>query len=209
MATQTDRRKRITTCASCIVLLALVASCSQTPDNLVVLLPEDDGTVGKVSVTTASGTTTLDTAGAATGLDSATAAPGKVFRIETKRINSIFESAIAAQPTPPVSFILYFRTGKTRMTASSRGQWSNILAEIRRRKSPDIGIVGHTDRAGPDAYNEPLSRRRAAIIQKRLVKAGIEPGIIDISWHGENNPIVQTPDGINERRNRRVELIVR
>ncbi len=209
MATQTNRRKRITTFAAGIVLLALAASCSQTPGTLVVLLPEDDGTVGKVSVTTAGGTTTLDTAGAATGLDSAGAAPGEVFQIKTERIDSIFERAIAAQPTPPVSFILYFRTGKTRMTVASRGQWPEILAEIRRRKTPDIGIVGHTDRAGPDAYNEPLSRRRAAIIQKRLVKAGIEPDIIDISWHGENNPMIQTPDGVNERRNRRVEFIVR
>ena len=200
MATQTNRRKRITTFAAGIVLLALAASCSQTPGTLVVLLPEDDGTVGKVSVTTAGGTTTLDTAGAA---------PGEVFQIKTERIDSIFERAIAAQPTPPVSFILYFRTGKTRMTVASRGQWPEILAEIRRRKTPDIGIVGHTDRAGPDAYNEPLSRRRAATIQKRLVKAGIEPDIIDISWHGENNPMIQTPDGVNERRNRRVELIVR
>ena len=84
-----------------------------------------------------------------------------------------------------------------------------LLSEIRRRKSPDIGIVGHTDRTGSDTYNEPLSRRRAGKIRDRLVKAGIESAIIDISWHGENNPIVRTPDGVAESRNRRVEIIVR
>jgi outer membrane protein OmpA-like peptidoglycan-associated protein len=209
MATPTDARKRLARAIVAITLMLGVAACSQGPKNLVVLLPEADGKVGEVSVTTAGGSTTLNAAGAATEVDSSAAAPGQVFQIEGDRVDTVFQPAISAQPTPPVAFTLYFRTGRTRMTRSSRARIKEILAEIERRDAPDIGIVGHTDRAGPTTYNEPLSRRRATIVRNLLVRAGIDSGIIEISWHGENNPIIETADGVNERRNRRVEVIVR
>lgn len=192
-----------------VFLLAMATACETTPRNLVVLLPEADGGVGEVTVTTAGGVTTLRTAGAATGFDAPKEAPPAIFTLEGEKLGSIFKSAIAAQPTPPTSLTLYFRTGRTRMARSSRALWPTILAEIRSRTAPDISIIGHTDRAGPDNYNERLSRRRARIIRRRLVKAGIDTDIIDFSWHGEKNPIIRTRDGVSERRNRRVEIIVR
>ena len=204
-----ERPKRLVRSAAALFLLVMAAACESTPRNLVVLLPGADGRVGQVTVTTAGGSTVLKTASAATGLDAGNAEPGEVFRLEDDKLDSIFKSAIAAQPTPPTSFTLYFRTGKTRMVRSSQALWPEILAEIQRRTVPDISIIGHTDRTGPDAYNEPLSRRRARIIRRNLVKAGVDIGIIDSSWHGEKNPIIPTPDGVAERRNRRVEIIVR
>jgi len=204
-----ERPGRLAISAATLCLLVMAAACETTPRNLVVLLPEADGRVGQVTVTTAGGSTVLKTAGAATGLDAGNAAPGEIFLLKEDQLNSIFKSAITAQPTPPTSFTLYFRTGKTRMTTSSKARWPAILAEIHRRTVPDISIIGHTDRAGPDAYNESLSRRRARIIRANLIKAGIDSRIIDLNWHGEKNPIIRTPDGVAERRNRRVEIIVR
>ena len=185
------------------------AACETTPRNLVVLLPEADGSLGEVTVKTARGTTVLNSARAATRLDTETSAPGQIFTMAEDDLDSIFRSAIAAQPAPPKTFTLYFRTGRTQMVAASRAQWPEIVAEIKGRRVPDVSIVGHTDRAGPEAFNEPLSRRRADIIRRNLIKAGIDAAIIEYSWHGENNPVVKTPDGVHERRNRRVEIIVR
>ena len=195
--------------ATGVFLLAMTTACETTPRNLVVLLPEADGGVGEVTVTTAGGVTTLKTAGAATGFDAPKEAPPATITLEDEKLGSIFKSAISAQPTPPTGFTLYFRTGKTRMARSSEALWPTILAEIRSRAAPDVSIIGHTDRAGPDNYNERLSRRRARVIRKRLVKAGIDTGIIEFSWHGEKNPIIRTPDDVSERRNRRVEIFVR
>jgi adhesin transport system outer membrane protein len=192
-----------------ILLLLITAACDPTPRNLVVLLPDANGKVGEATVTTSGGTTVLRTAGATTSFDDANAAPTEPYDLKIDTLDSIFKTAITAQPTPPISFTLYFRTGKTRMAPESQALWPTILAEIQSRPVPDISIIGHTDRAGPDTYNEPLSRRRARIIQRNLVMAGIEASVIDFSWHGEKNPIVQTPDGVPERRNRRVEIIVR
>jgi peptidoglycan-associated lipoprotein len=204
-----EASRRLARCAAALLLLLAAAACESTPRNLVVLLPEADGHIGQVTVTAGGHSTVLDSAGAATGLDAPNAGPGAVFRLEEDKWDSIFKSAIAAQPTPPVSFTLYFLTDKTRMVRASRALFPEILAEIRRRAAPDVSIIGHTDRTGPETYNEPLSRRRARIILADLVKAGVDPHIIDYSWYGEKNPVVPTPDGVAEPRNRRVEVIVR
>ncbi len=205
----TKRTVQLTKSVAVMLLLLATAACESTPRDLIVLLPEADGKVGQVTVTTAGGSTTLSSASAATRLNSSNQAPGQVFQIKDENVDSICKSAIAAQPKPPTTFTLYFRTDRTRMTRPSNALWPNILAEIESRTAPDISIIGHTDRTGPESYNEPLSRRRARVIHKRLVKAGVDPDIIDYSWHGEKNPIIQTPDGAPERRNRRVEVIVR
>ena len=39
--------------------------------------------------------------------------------------------------------------------------------------------------------------------------AGADPRLIEMSSHGENNPLVPTADNIHEPRNRRVEISVR
>lgn len=204
-----ERARRLTKMGAALFLLVMAAACETTPRNMVVLLPETDGSVGQVTVTAAGRSTVLNTAGAATGLDTPSDGPAKIFLLNEDQLDPNFKLAIAAQPQPPVSFILYFLTGKTRMVPSSQARFPSILAEIRRRSTPDVSIIGHTDRAGPAAYNEPLSRRRAKIIRADFVKAGIDTRIIDYSWHGEKNPVVRTPDGVAERRNRRVEIIVR
>lgn len=192
-----------------VLLILILAACDPTPRNLVVLLPDAEGKVGEVTVTTDGGITVLKTAGATTEFDTGNTPPSEPFNLTVDKLEAIFKPAIAAQPTPPISFTLYFRTGRTRMAAASQALWPTILAEIQSRPVPDISIIGHTDRVGPDTYNEPLSRRRARIIHKDLVKAGIDASIIDYSWHGEKNPIILTQDGVAERRNRRVEIIVR
>lgn len=209
MLPMTDSPGPLLRVAMGLLLLIIPAACESTPRNLVVLLPEPNGKVGQVTVNTAGGSTILKTAGAATRIESANAGPSEIFQIKDERVQSIFNSAIKAQPIPPMSFTLYFYTDSVRMKAASLAIWPGILSEIRRRKAPDVGLIGHTDRAGLDAYNEPLSRRRADMIRRRLVKEGVGSHVIDISWHGEKNPNVKTPDGVSEPRNRRVDVIVR
>ena len=39
-----------------------------------------------------------------------------------------------------------------------------------------------------------------------LIELGVAPGAIEISGRGEREPLVVTPDGVPEERNRRVEI---
>ena len=42
-----------------------------------------------------------------------------------------------------------------------------------------------------------------------LAAEGIDPGALEITSHGEANPLVPTGDNVSEPRNRRVEVTVR
>ena len=62
---------------------------------------------------------------------------------------------------------------------------------------------------GSDADNDRLSLLRAERVRASLVAQGIAPERIQASGRGEREPIVQTADGVDEPRNRRVEINVR
>jgi OOP family OmpA-OmpF porin len=69
-----------------------------------------------------------------------------------------------------------------------------------------VGLVGHADRSGTDAYNQRLSERRAAAVRARLVQYGVTNDVIRASGVGESQPLVPTADGVREPQNRRVEI---
>lgn len=69
-------------------------------------------------------------------------------------------------------------------------------------------VVGHTDRAGSNAYNDALSLRRANAVADLMASMGIDRGKMRISAEGETNPRVPTEDGIRSPENRRVEITV-
>ena len=70
-------------------------------------------------------------------------------------------------------------------------------------------VVGHTDRAGTDAYNEGLSERRANAVTALMTSLGIPQSAIATSARGETTPRVPTEDGVRNPQNRRVEIGVR
>ena len=69
-------------------------------------------------------------------------------------------------------------------------------------------VVGHTDRAGSNAYNEGLSQRRADAIESLMTARGISGAAISTQAQGEETPRVPTADGVRELQNRRVEILV-
>ena len=99
-----------------IFAAALVSSCGlqriRTPERpgqtLVVLLPEEDGKVGRASVSNPSGTADLGAA-----RDSTTASvnqpPAPVTVLSEAEVQRLFGAALAALPPPPQRFTLFFR----------------------------------------------------------------------------------------------------
>lgn len=70
-------------------------------------------------------------------------------------------------------------------------------------------VVGHADRAGSDAYNVGLSRRRANAVAQMMTARGISGATITTDARGESEPRVPTPDGVRNPQNRRVEITVK
>ena len=179
------------------------------PKNLIVLLDNSDGTVGMIDITNAGVTRVLDQPAQAVGLVEAASPPSEPFFLKEKSIQAVFKESLEAKPEDPLKFILYFRTDTIKLSADSEKQLPEILLTITNRKVPDIEVIGHTDRTASAEYNHQLSLRRAHAIRDILVAKGIDPQVVDVTGHGENNPLLETPDNVSEPLNRRVEIIVR
>jgi outer membrane protein OmpA-like peptidoglycan-associated protein len=172
----------------------------------VVLLDNDDGTIGKVKVTTNEGTTVLEKPreGAVIGGEA-----GKTFTVSEDQINKDFGSAISSSPKKPVSFYLYFGEGSAKLTHSSAADIPKIIEEIGKRPVPDISVIGHTDTVADEQYNERLSLKRAKSVASLLDNVKLDVVKVIVECHGEKNLLVPTPDDTDEPRNRSVEVTVR
>jgi outer membrane protein OmpA-like peptidoglycan-associated protein len=187
------------------VLVLLLAGCT---NELVVLLPEADGSVGVVEVNGQFGQVTLDSAyQGATGGDLRRVSPVAFGETE---VQAQFSDALAAQPTAPVSYVLYFEEGTTTVVPASRPAMAALVADVRARDTVDVQVTGHTDRVGSVEDNDILARERAAMVRAVLIReSGFSGDAVRAVGRGEREPLIPTPDGVREPRNRRVQVIVR
>lgn len=189
-----------------LAALLLLGACGKSR-NMVLLLPDPDGHVGKVEVTSDKGAQTLTEAGTVTraGKDGLLAPPEPLPAQEQEQV---FGSALRALPQKPLRFILYFETGGEKLTRESQIQLPAVVAAAKERASMDIAVVGHSSASGDAKYNIQLSTRRAESVRALLEKEGMAPGIFEVTSHGSANPLVISKDP-NEPRNRRVEVTIR
>jgi outer membrane protein OmpA-like peptidoglycan-associated protein len=80
-----------------------------------------------------------------------------------------------------------------------------VLSEYRQTY---VNVNGFSDTTGTRAYNQQLSQQRADVVAGALVRNGVEPVRISPRGFGETNLRVPTPDGVDEPRNRRVEIVL-
>ena len=180
----------------------------QGADELVVLVPAADGHIGTVVIERDGKQTILNTAYASLrtigGKEVLNTPP-----VVQEDVRRDFGAALEAVPARPTSFLLYFVTGTDELTDESKGEMLRVLDELRRRPAPDIQVIGHTDRVGNDAENDALSLQRAQTLRGAMLDLGIPAARIRAAGRGERQPLVPTEDGVEEPRNRRVEINVR
>jgi outer membrane protein OmpA-like peptidoglycan-associated protein len=179
------------------------------PRTQVVLLSDPDGGVGAVRVANPGGEQVIAQVNHLVAVTAPTAAPLPPRTVDETFIRRTFGDAITAQPTPPDRFILIFETGTTNLTAESMRRIADIKAAIAARRSTSVSVVGHTDRVGSAATNARLAQERAERVRNILISEDIDGWILEVSSHGESNPLVPTADEVAEPRNRRVEVTVR
>lgn len=190
-----------------LAALLLVGCAKPMRDDLYVLVPDQDGKTGALSVESGGQQTVLDRPYASARVtEPGRVAAGAVTEQEARRA---FGAALEAQPARPTSFTLYFLEARDELTPDSRQLLGRIVDEIGRRPAPEIVVIGHTDRVGAVPYNDTLSLRRAERVRDELVKVGIAADRIRVEGRGEREPLVSTADEVAEARNRRVEINVR
>jgi outer membrane protein OmpA-like peptidoglycan-associated protein len=195
------------TTLAALALLLLVGCAKPMRDDLYVLMPDQEGKTGALSVESGGQQAVLDRPYASARVTE----PGRMAAgaVTEQEARQAFGAALEAQPARPTAFILYFLEGQDELTPDSRLLLGRILDEIARRPAPEIVVIGHTDRVGALAYNDALSLRRAERVRDELVKVGIAADRIRVAGRGEREPLVPTADEVAEARNRRVEINVR
>jgi outer membrane protein OmpA-like peptidoglycan-associated protein len=134
----------------------------------------------------------------------------KTGRETEATVKKEFGAALAAQSPAPVSFTVYFLIGSDEFTEESKTIVSSLLAEMARRPSPEIAVIGHTDTLGTDQINDKISLQRAERVRDILItELKIAPERISVAGRGERELRVPTADEVAEPRNRRVEVSVR
>jgi outer membrane protein OmpA-like peptidoglycan-associated protein len=195
------------TITCCFIIALLFTGCAARTQ--FVLLPDPDGKVGKLEVATKTGAQVIDKPWQATEVVSPDKAPSKPKILDEKQVREIFQEAMEAQPAPPVIFIIYFHRNSFDLPPEFYKLLPDVLETIKSRKSHSLGVIGHTDLVGTPDYNRGLSLMRAKSVADVLASHGIDRDMIEIEYYGKEKPLIETPDGVEEPRNRRVEVIVR
>jgi outer membrane protein OmpA-like peptidoglycan-associated protein len=197
-----------------LIFLCLLSGCGahRAKRDLIILLPDQNGKGGVITVTTQGGSQVLDKPGYAIEVEDLNKPPVAPQPVEEKKVNDVFAPALSALPDRTsrfILFILYFEHNTTKLTHESNDLLSGVQKTIKSRNSNEVYVVGHTDLVGTDAYNASLSSRRANYVRDLLVSSGIKPKTLFVSSYGKARPMVPTKDQVPEPRNRRVEVFVR
>lgn len=198
--------------AAAVLLSTAVAvsasACAPKGSAVIVLLPDQEGTVGRAIVQNKSGVVDLASGGLATRVRTDDR-PAVVNTVSDAEVLQMFGEALAALPPPPRRFVLNFRFESDELTDEAGALVPQILALVRDRPVADVVVTGHADRMGSRRANFDLGLKRAMMVRNLLIAAGLDAAQIEVSSLGETDPLVRTPDDIAEPRNRRVDIAVR
>ncbi len=176
--------------------------------SVVVLLAEADGKVSSISVSNPAGSQTLDQAYQAVNLAPGIA-PGAPFLLDPAEVTRRWGRLLGDLPAPEISFLVYFQGGSDVLTPESQAQIPAILKAVQDRRSTAITVIGHTDTTGNSRGNYELGLRRAQAVSAILLNQGASASDLFIESHGDSDLLVPTGRGVDQPRNRRVEIIVR
>jgi outer membrane protein OmpA-like peptidoglycan-associated protein len=181
----------------------LLAGCAATH---VTLLPDQGGHVGAVTVSNARGQQRIDQA-FSTVEAKESSAPGLPRDVRREAFEKDHRALLAAQPTPPRTFMLNFLFDSMELTAESRKMLPEVIQTVRDRSPTEITVFGYADSSGTAAYNLALSAERARAVARLL--AEIDQRLrIEVQYFGDKVPLVPTPAGVREPRNRRAEIVI-
>lgn len=129
--------------------------------------------------------------------------------------NAIAEEQVAAAPPPAPkalpkgkAFKVYFPTGGTKLDAEANKIIAEAVAHAANYDPPKVVVSGYTDTVGSAASNEALSAKRANVVAAAIRIRGVDRAAIKAQGFGEEFLDERTGDGVNEPKNRRVEIQV-
>lgn len=96
-----------------------------------------------------------------------------------------------------------FKTGSAELSANDKQQLKQIVQCL----TAQTEVAGHADNVGNDAFNQKLSKARAAAVKAYI--AGIDPGkskLLTVQGYGKTKPIADNGTEEGRAKNRRIEF---
>ena len=115
---------------------------------------------------------------------------------------------MAGAPLRPedAKYLVFFGFNESNVDVNAAEILDAVAMEVKRQRLNAVHVVGHTDRAGSERYNEKLALKRAIAVRKALIDRGIPASLVRIQGRGEKEQLVRTRDGVREPANRRAEI---
>lgn len=98
---------------------------------------------------------------------------------------------------------IHFAFDKSELTDSARAILDEKVVLFRADPTMSITILGHTDRAGTNAYNMALGARRAQAASAYIVARGIDASRVITGSRGESQPVTDSQSEAGRASNRR------
>lgn len=123
------------------------------------------------------------------------------------------QAQVAPTPAPapapvPRTYLVFFDHDSAQLTTAARSIIATAANNAKTAGTTRIVATGHADKSGADVYNDRLSQRRSDSVKGELLRLGVPANSIATVAKGENDPLVQTRDGVREPQNRRVEIVL-
>ena len=99
-----------------------------------------------------------------------------------------------------------FEPNKATLLPSSYPTLDGIAQILRDYPDYSLSIAGHTDSKGPAAFNQRLSRERAAAARAYLLGPGINESRLQLRGYGPARPVAANTTEAGRAKNRRVEF---
>ena len=187
-------------------LILLVRDLANLPDNMAVVLPEEEGgEIGGIELQQGGKKISLDRAFAAAGV-------GEKFGdlpVAEGEIRDAFADALAARPKPPKEFVLTFAFDSARISDEAFEQILLAADEARSRPAAEVIVTGFADAVGTPADNLAISRQRANVTAKAIFNELRDEESVTFIRGGKGERDLAVKTSRAEMANRRVVILVR
>lgn len=112
-----------------------------------------------------------------------------------------------AQTGRSITYGILFDTASDKIKPESEPTLNEVLNLLKSQTALNLGIEGHTDSQGNDAYNQDLSQRRAQSVVNWLTAKGIPAARLSAAGFGKTKPVSDNATAQGRALNRRVELV--
>ena len=127
---------------------------------------------------------------------------------ELDRLNDLARPELLDLMQAGIEMDLLFRTDEAVVADTTGVRLATLAGTLARMDDVRIQLDGFADERGDETYNKELSERRVQFIRDQFVAAGVHPGRISTTAHGESVAQDDSPDSFALERRVSVRLFI-